>query len=163
MALIVGAGAWVLTDSDPSSTATGPGGSVDEPEPEPEPPAAPTVEDDQVTDPPVDEPAEITIALEGVPEDAMITVDGEPAEGLFHTFVADGATHVFGVTAEGFEPFEATRTANADASIAVELVPIAETPRTVRPAMMVTRMMRAAMMRSSSDMQPPTVLDDLDY
>jgi serine/threonine-protein kinase len=161
LGLIIGAGVWVMTDAEPGPAA----GSLtpdDEPEvstPEDDPPEV----DPPEIEPP--QPEEITIALEGVPEDATITIDGEPVSGLFHTFAADGADHLFEVVADGFEPFTATRAADADASIAVEMVPLAEAPRsdTPRPAMMVTRMMRPAMMTSTSGMRPPTVLDDLDY
>jgi serine/threonine-protein kinase len=165
LALIIGAGVWVMTDSDPGPAA-GPSAPDDGSEivpPRDDPPANDPPE--QLEPPPEPEPERITIALEDVPDEATITIDGEPVTGLFHTFDADGAEHVFEVIADGFEPFTATRAAEADASISVELVPLAEEPRAhpPRPAMMVRRMMRPAMMSTSSGMRPPAVLDDLDY
>ncbi len=165
LGLILATGAWVLTERGEGPAAAG---SISADGPEEAPPEAPTPEAPPET-PPVEppeevEPAEVTISLEGVPDDATITVDGEETEGLFHTFEADGREHVFGVVAEGFEPFEARRTADADASIAVALVPVPEPsqPAVSRPAMMSTRMMARAMM-SSSGMRPPDVLNELDY
>jgi hypothetical protein len=88
--------------------------AVPRPEPPP-PPAPPPVE----TAPPVPPPV-VTVRVEGVPAEAQVTLDGEPAR-LPLQLARETRSHILRIAAAGYEPVEQVVSASADATVTVSL------------------------------------------
>jgi hypothetical protein len=65
----------------------------------------------------------VTIELFGLPESAVLMLDGRPASGSRFQLEKDGTKHVLSATAEGFAPWSHTFDASSDLRIEAKLVP----------------------------------------
>jgi len=66
----------------------------------------------------------ISIDLEGVPEEALVTVDGSAVDSVPFALISDGELHVIEVSAEGFEPWSMEHVADADGRFVVDMQPL---------------------------------------
>jgi serine/threonine-protein kinase len=114
-------------------------------------------------------PATVAVALDGLPEEATVTVDGEPAPGNPVELQRNGQIRVIEVTAEGMQPWRVEHVADADATYAVDLHPIpTEIAQRPRPAAQKRPPRRRPAAPPEASMaqgmqSPPATLRDLDY
>ena len=66
-------------------------------------------------------PTEVAITLRGVPDGAIITVDGRTVESPELAVPADGASHVIRVFAEGYRPWNHRFVPSADETFDIQL------------------------------------------
>jgi hypothetical protein len=77
---------------------------------------------------------QIKVELVDVPEQASVTVDGEPAQGARLHFVHGSGEHEIVVSSPGYAPFRVRHDAAADGRYVVALSPVVEPPQQVKSA-----------------------------
>jgi eukaryotic-like serine/threonine-protein kinase len=96
--------------------------------------AKPAVKPDPVSVAPIRvTPEEVTLEFSVTPQDAIVTVDGQPVEGGKLTLPAGTTPVAVRIEAEGYEPYEAEVVPQRSKGIVVPLVKVTEPERGGRP------------------------------